>query len=203
MERQKHNWSDEEILYALQEPRTASEGIRYLYRAYFDSLSAYVTTNSGTFDDAQDLFQEVLIAFVHLVQEGKFRGESSLKTFLYSMNRNLWLNELKKRRRAEKREKAWEADTVLEHDAAIDQVIDKRESLDKLMKMVESLGADCKKILLLFYFENKAMKEILAETAFENEQVVRNKKYKCLKKLEERISADAQVHHQLKTFFHG
>ena len=46
------------------------------------------------------------------------------------------------------------------------------------------------------------MKEILSSTGYENEQVVRNKKYKCLKKMEELIKADANLYHQLKTLLH-
>jgi RNA polymerase sigma factor (sigma-70 family) len=203
MEANNQYWSDAELIEALQDPKKSSEGIRFMYKAHFDSLTNYVLNNSGSWDDAQDIFQEVMVAFVHLVKEGKFRGESSIKTFLFSMNRNLWFNELKRKGRADKREKLYEEQKFLVGDERIERVIDKREATNQLMNVVESLGEGCKKILLLFYFENKSMKEILDETEYENEQVVRNKKYKCLKKLEEMISAQKKLYDGLKSFFHG
>lgn len=196
------SWTDNEVLDALKDPRRCNDGIRALYRQYQELLTNYVVNNSGSEDDAQDIFQEVVVSFVHLVKNDKFRKESSIKTFLYAMNRNLWLNELKRRGRAAHREKKFE-EVKLFNNEQVDHVMEHREATKQLMAVVESLGADCKKILLLFYFENRSMRNILAETSYENEQVVRNKKYKCLKKLEEMIQARTTLFHQLKTFFHG
>jgi hypothetical protein len=39
----------------------------------------------------------------------------------------------------------------------------------------------------LFYYENLSMKEMVDHLPYENEQVVRNKKYKCLHQLTEMI----------------
>ena len=36
---------------------------------------------------------------------------------------------------------------------------------------------------MLFYYENLSMKEIVDHLPYENEQVIRNKKYKCLQQL--------------------
>jgi hypothetical protein len=47
------------------------------------------------------------------------------------------------------------------------------------------------------------MKEIQAQLPYENEQVVRNKKSKCLKKLEQLVKNNKQLHQQLKQFLHG
>ena len=67
------------------------------------------------------------------------------------------------------------------------------------MKIVEGLGDNCKKILLAFYFDNLAMKEILQNLQYENEQVVRNKKYKCLKQLEQLMTQQPQLAANLKS----
>jgi predicted DNA-binding protein YlxM (UPF0122 family) len=59
--------------------------------------------------------------------------------------------------------------------------MEKREARKQLVAVFEKLGTSCKKILTLFYYENLSIKEILEQTTYENEQVVRNKKHKCLK----------------------
>jgi RNA polymerase sigma factor (sigma-70 family) len=60
--------------------------------------------------DAEDVFQETVIAFIDIVQKGKFRMESSIKTFLVSVARNIWRNEVKRSKdRTDFREKQFES----------------------------------------------------------------------------------------------
>lgn len=197
----RSEFSDAELLRNLKNNETIDDSIRFLYRQHFDFLSTYVLNNNGDFHDAEDVFQEVIVCFMNLVRADKFRGESSVKTFLYSINRNLWLNELKKRGRAQVREMKYEQEK--KEEATVDLAIENRESSASLMKALDVLGEVCKKILLLFYFENRSMKEILMALHYENEQVVRNKKHKCLKKLEEVIKNDKTLYEHLKQFING
>jgi RNA polymerase sigma factor (sigma-70 family) len=148
------------------------------------------------------VFQEVVINFIDLVQKNKFRGESSVKTFLFSLNRHIWLNELKKRGRALKREEKYQSGQEAEEKDVAGLITD-REERKQIMLLVDQLGETCKKILLSFYFDNLSMKEILDTMHYENEQVVRNKKYKCLKQLEQLIAAHPSVQQNLKTLLNG
>lgn len=192
--------TDAEIIDNLASGKRLDDTLKYLYRAYFEYTGRFVVHNNGNWEDAEDIFQEVIIAFIHLVKKAGFRGESSIKTFLYSLNRNMWLNELKRRGRAVVRETKYE--TGKSDDKSIAGIVESREASAVLMKIVDELGENCKKILLLFYYENRSMKEILSELHYENEQVVRNKKHKCMKKLEQMISGDTNLYNQLKSFFH-
>jgi RNA polymerase sigma factor (sigma-70 family) len=148
------------------------------------------------------VFQEVVVTFIDLVQKNKFRGESTIKTFLYSLNRHTWLNELKKRGRALAREEKYErGQEHIEHDTS--HLIAEREGKAEVIRLVEQLGETCKKILLLFYYENLSIGEILGTLEYENEQVVRNKKYKCLKQLEQMIAEKPMLKQTLKNLLHG
>jgi RNA polymerase sigma factor (sigma-70 family) len=195
--------TDAEIISSLLNDRDSDAAIRFLYRSHYETLGRYVVNNSGSWDDAQDIFQEVIIAFVNLVKAGKFRGESSIKTFLYSLNKNIWLNELKKRGRSQIREMKYEERASDRTEHGVNLALEARETNSELMKVMDELGENCKKILLLYYYENQSMKEILTSLNYENEQVVRNKKYKCLKRLEELITENKSLYHQLKNLLHG
>jgi len=46
------------------------------------------------------------------------------------------------------------------------------------------------------------MKQILEQLKYENEQVVRNKKHKCMKKLGELIQSDPLLANNLKAILH-
>jgi len=180
-------FSDAELLQVLRTGRQTEDAIRQLYRTQFNITRAYIYQNNGTEADAEDIFQEVLVSFIEMVKKDKFRGHCSVSTFIQVLTRHTWLNELKKRGRARIREEKFEnAKEITGMD--ISHYINQREMKSQLMQMVDSLGETCKKILLAFYFDNLSMKEILQSTSFENEQVVRNKKYKCLKSLEQKIA---------------
>ena len=196
------NFPDSELVANLRTGKKMDETIKAIYRNHFDSLSWYVMNNSGTRQDAEDVFQEVVVAFIDLLQKDKFRGESTVKTFLYSLNRHTWLNELKKRGRTLAREEKYErAQDQAEPDTG--QLIADREGKAAVIRLVGELGETCRKILLLYYYENLSMKEILEATEYENEQVVRNKKYKCLKQLEQMINEKPILKQTLKNLLHG
>src|SRR5687767_12336762 len=194
--------SDPEILEALADPRRVNEAIRAIYSRHYGTLSSFVRNNRGSDDDAQDIFQEVVISFVRLVEQSRFRGESAIGTFLYALNRNIWLNELKRRGRAVKREERFEVAKAKDFES-IDRAIEHRETHRLLLEAVTELGDTCKSILLMFYYENQSMKEIASATHYENEQVVRNKKYKCLKKLEAILTKDAGLAEKFKSLLYG
>jgi DNA-directed RNA polymerase specialized sigma subunit len=87
---------------------------------------------------------------------------------------------------------------MVTEDKNIDLYISEREARKEIMAVITKLGEQCKQILLLFYYENLSMKEILNHTKFESEQVVRNKKYKCLKQLELLLKEDPSLFEKLK-----
>jgi RNA polymerase sigma factor (sigma-70 family) len=189
--------SDQALLSALGNNSEMDKAIRFLYRHYYETLSIYIRQNSGNEQDAEDVFQEVVVTFIDLVGEGKFRGESSIKTFLYSLNRHIWLNEMKKRNRMQVRNLKFEqAKDALDTDVSVH--IAGREARQQIMSIIELLGDACKKVLLAFYYQELSVKEMLAFLPYENEQVVRNKKYKCLKKLEELLHEDPALAGNLK-----
>ena len=193
---------DQELLENLKSGTSMDMTIKAIYREYFNSLSWFVLNNNGSQEDAEDIFQEVVVNFIDLVQKNKFRGESSIKTFLFSLNRFTWLNELKRRGRALQREARYEKSRdIVEMD--ISQHIAGREAKSTVNALMEKLGEACRKILLMFYYEELSFREMLDKLEYENEQVLRNKKYKCLKQLEQMISTDPILKNNLKNLLHG
>lgn len=196
------NFPDSEMLDNLRSGQRMEETIKAIYRNHFGGLCWYIMNNNGSRQDAEDVFQEVMVNFIELVQKDKFRGEASVKTFLFSLNRYTWLNELKRRGRALVREEKYErGQDRVELDTS--HFIADREGKAEVLRVVGELGETCRKILLLFYYENLSMKEILEATDYETEQVVRNKKYKCLKQLEQMVNANPALKQTLKNLLHG
>jgi len=196
------SFSDAELLANLQSGKNVNESIQVIYKEHFQQLSWFVMNNSGSRQDAEDIFQEVVVDFIDAVQRNKFRGESSVRTFLYSLNKYAWLNDLKRKGRAMQRETKYDREQESQ-ETDVSHFMSAREARSQVMTIVEQLGDACKKILVLFYYENLSMKEILEKTDYETEQVVRNKKYKCLKQLEAMLNEQPLLKENFKNALNG
>ena len=191
-------YSDAELVNALKNSKEMDGAIRVIYKDYYGLLESYVIKNNGNKEDAADIIQETIVAFIEIAEQDKFRGEASVKSFLYAITRNLWLAELRKRNSTENRNRIFEKakDTTEE---AIVQHLMKREHFGTILQFFNKLGAKCKKLLMLVYYEDLSMSDIMQQMPdYQNEQVLRNKKYKCMKQLEEMIQSDDHLRTQFK-----
>jgi RNA polymerase sigma factor (sigma-70 family) len=189
---------DSDLVKSLLKIENLDETLKFLYKNYYSLLEKFVLKNSGTKEDAQDVIQDTMIAFVEIVRQNKFREEAGINTLLYSIARNIWFAKIRKNK-----SQIGNIDTFTEkfekHEPAISLQLEKQESLKYIMNLFETLGAACQQILTMYYFEELPMKEILLKTNYENEQVVRNKKVKCMKALTNKIELNPKMNEYLKT----
>ena len=175
------NWTDEEIIFCLQgEFVKREQALKELYSRLFPIIKSYIQKNNGTDEDAADIFQDAIVVFYEKVRSHQFQLTSSIRTYIYSVCRHLWLNKL----RAQKKVISLvdEGNTVNIASENLD-ILGTKEKNQYLIKILETLGEDCKKVLVLYYFEKLRMKEIAEVMNFANDQVAKNKKSSCLKKL--------------------
>jgi len=163
-------FSDKELIETLKNEHISDHIIKHLYKSYYHGLSNYIKVNQGSQQDAEDIFQEVVVSFIEMVKSDKFRGDSSIKTFLYSLCRYTWLNELKKRDRVLLREEKYVAGNDQE-DKDVSHLLVEREAKSLVMAMIDKLGDICRRILVAYYYDNLTMKEILPMVEFQNESV--------------------------------
>ncbi|MBK9174996.1 MAG: sigma-70 family RNA polymerase sigma factor [Flavobacteriales bacterium] len=148
-------------------------------------MAGYVQRNSGDRDAARDVFQDGVVVLYRHIKQGRFHGESSIGTYLYSICRFLWLKQL----RVHGRLAAQEPDA----EAAFDQPVDRGIGVDTregLLALFGRLGDACRQMLVLSFYEGLDMRAIAERTGFKDEQNARNKKHKCLKALRELVASD-------------
>jgi RNA polymerase sigma factor (sigma-70 family) len=192
----RSEFSDSALIEAICTSDLLETAIKQLYEDHGSIARSFIMGKGGTEQDADDIFQETVVSFIDAVRKGKFRQESGIRTFLISISKNLWYNEIRRRQRAGNREKLYVADFETS-DVVIDDVIGNRELKLQLSQMLNELGKSCKKILELYYYENLSMKEIVSQMHYENEQVVRNKKYKCLQQLTDKMKQNPEAAKQV------
>ena len=192
-------YDDVTLLAMIGKKDSLNEGIHAIYRQYAEPVQAFIMSKGGSLHDAEDVFQETVTAFIDIVQKGKYRGEAVIKTFLIAVSKNVWYNAIKKRSRSAERDKIFD-NTVDKEEQDISHFIAEREVKQELGALLDQLGENCKKILIMFYYENLSMKEMLSRLSYENEQVIRNKKYKCLQQLAEIIKSKPAMVAQMNEF---
>lgn len=153
-----------------------------LYESNRRMISSFVARNNGTHDDYEDLLQEALVILWERVRAGRFEYSSKLSTFLFGTVRNIWLRRLARAKR--------EVPTDLQADehpdtgaSTLDTLIENEESL-AVRNALEKIGELCRKLLLLFYWEERPMDEIAKELGLANAETAKSKKYQCKKSLE-------------------
>lgn len=178
----KFYYPDKAVISDLQstDEKNNNRAFRYLYKKYYPIALAFVRGNRGDEEETQDVFQESLIAFYESIKNNKFRGDSAIKTYLYSIIRNTWFSRLKKNKLFVNIDDAESEISKLEYESAIDY--DQVRSF-LIKKLFERLGKACQDILQYYYFHKLSMKEIMKKMNFSSEQSAKTQKYKCMQKL--------------------
>ncbi len=182
MKDSKIEFSDEEILKGLEaeNPREVDKVLKDLYVRNFPIIQNFINKNSGNDEDAADVFQNAVLAFYKKVRLGNFQLNCAIQTYLYSICRNLWLDQL----RAQKKQQTLVSELkAVAVEVETSEPIEPDSRIGLVAKLMGQLGEDCKKILGLFYFDRMRMKEIAKEMGYANEKVAKNLKGRCMKKL--------------------
>ncbi|MCP4457453.1 MAG: sigma-70 family RNA polymerase sigma factor [Cytophagales bacterium] len=146
----------------------------YLYQKYYRMMVKMVVENSGTEEEAKDIYQEAVLAFWQKAASRKLVLTSKISTYIYSICKNLWRKELEKKKRHSHEEV----------DGAEYPTHDQEERSRIVRECVGELGDVCKKILTYYYFDGLSMTDISKKLKFANTDTTKTKKYKCKKKLD-------------------
>jgi RNA polymerase sigma factor (sigma-70 family) len=148
-----------------------------LYRQ-FPAVLKMIRSNNGTKDDALDVFQEALIVLYHKLKEENFVLTSALGTYVFSVSRFIWLNEIRKRK---KQEGEMPEDDIPDKDE-IEELLAKEGKYRKAEELIMQLGEKCRELLVLFYHKKLSMKVIADRLGFSSDKIAKNQKYKCLER---------------------
>ena len=188
-------YTDQEILAAIHSGDD-DRVLGQLYSVYLPKIKGMILKNSGTEDEALDVFQDAVMAFYKQVKTGKFKEQYQIGAFIYSVSRNLWINYIKKKNRnisiSEK-----EYLIPLEDDVLNDMITKEREK--KVMEVFSQIGERCQELLTYSIFRKYSMKEICQRMGFSTENAAKTRNYKCKQKLI-RLVNDNQA---LKKFLQG
>jgi len=182
---------DEELLSGIRDGSDVI--IKFIYRKNLPVITSYITSNSGTPSDAEDIFQEALIIIYEKLRDEQLELKSSLATYIYSICKNLWLKVL---RRKSSGFLPLEGDFFVSDENLI-EAIEQSEKYSLYRKYFQKLDVSCRQVISLFIAGSKT-EEVMSITGFSNSHV-RKKRFDCKKKLIELIEKDPAFQEHLYT----
>lgn len=176
--------SDEKIIELLKVNKTD----RAFSKLYIDfpKVKKMILSKGGTKDDAQDIFQEALIILYNKVNQGDFKLTSKIGTYLYSVSRFLWKDQLIKNNKTV--DSDFSNDQLIEtNKEELEEIIKKEEKLKVIEQVLKEISQKCQDIFELFYFKKLSMKDIAIKMKYTSERVARTQKYKCVEQAKKKI----------------
>ena len=161
--------------------RSDRKAIEIIYRENYNMVQSLIINNSGSPDDAKDIFQETMIVLYEKVRSGTFELNCLIKTYVYSVSRRLWLKRLQQMNRF--------LPTIenIQDTVSVEEDVEENERINNefqaMEKAISSLGEPCKSLLEAYYLEKKSMQEIALFFGYTNAENAKNQKYKCLVRL--------------------
>jgi RNA polymerase sigma factor (sigma-70 family) len=179
--------SEEEVIRALK--NNDHRFISKLYEIHLPVISRYVSYNNGEVEDAKDLIQQALLIVYQKVRANEFELSCSFKTYLYSICKNLWLKELRKKKAEQK--SPLNPDEIEEVDCIVDFEKEYDFSIQYFLYRwhYHNLSEICRNLIKMT-LAKISYDEIAQKLNFANGAIARKKKYRCKELLIKRIKND-------------
>jgi RNA polymerase sigma factor (sigma-70 family) len=159
-----------------------SEVLSALYKKYYTIVLKLVVSNSGSSDEAADIYQETVIVLYENVQKPAFELNCQLQTYIYSVAKRLWLKQLKKNGQTFlMREDG--AETLADVSEDVEVHLKKENEFEKIEESLSALGEPCGTLIKDFYVNRLSMDDIAEKFGYTNADNAKNQKYKCLQRL--------------------
>jgi len=155
------------------------KALEFIYKKYYRMMTKLVVNNSGTEEEARDVYQDALVVFWQKARSGNLVMTAKMSTYIYSICQNLWRKELDRKKRLSNEEK--DSSVSMDHDGP--------ERNKIIAQCLNQLGETCRKVLMYYYFDDMSMQEIAEKLGFANTDTAKTKKYKCKQKLDELVKA--------------
>jgi RNA polymerase sigma factor (sigma-70 family) len=161
--------------------REDKDAIERIYRDNYNMVQSLILNNSGTADDAADIFQEAMIILFEKSKSPDFELNCQIKTYIYSVCRRLWLKKLQQLQRFTKQTDDIEQVVPVEEELELHE---KRQNDFTIMEnAMVKIGEPCKSLLEAYYIQKKQMQQIATEFGYTNADNAKTQKYKCLVRL--------------------
>jgi RNA polymerase sigma factor (sigma-70 family) len=168
--------------------------IRSIYQQYAGQIQRWVEDNNGSAADAQDLFQDGLIAIYDRYCSKDIELSSSFGALLFGVCKRKWFDRLKEKnretivRKIEEERYTDDNDPSMESEAAFLE-LQKQETLTQTFAL---LSAQCQQLLTLLG-KGVAGDQIAEQLGIANANAVYQSKHRCMSRWKELFTQNLKV----------
>lgn len=159
--------------------------IENIYSRYYPLVKKYVLQNSGSQDDAKDLFQDTLLVIYKNASRTDFTLTSRFGTYLLGISKNIWLKQLRSRKKSIKVELGEHAHVG----EGLEESILWLRKYRIFQKHFFTISQKCQELLSM-YLEGSDMASIAKKFEFSSVSYARKRKFQCKEQLIKRIEED-------------
>ncbi len=182
-------YSDEELIAGIQQGGiTRDKHLTYIFDQYAGFVVKLQQEKRLTLSEAKDAYVDAVVALGEKVANGKFQGNSKLSTYLYRIFSNKCIDVIRKKT-ARQVDMTYELPDLKDPEKNLLDALAIRDQAGLLKEMVQELGAKCQQILMDWAYHGYKMDEIAQRAGLKDADSAYSQKYKCLKKLRERIKS--------------
>ncbi len=160
--------------------------IQRIYDNMFPQVASFVKNNKGTLVDAEDIFQKSLMQIIARYRIRPFSISHTFEGYFFTVCKNLWRRELKRRKKEVTNQQVLELENKNQN---LTMCTLEQEKWEIFNENLQALSENCKTILS-YFFNKKPYSEIMELMGYTSDNVVRQRIFKCKKKLTELIKED-------------
>lgn len=151
-----------------------------LYQNHFNSIQYFVTHNSGSTMDAEDIFQDTMLVLVQKLRQDDFQLTASVKTYIMAIAKHLWL---KKLRNSSREIEFTDLNDEKFYDEITLSIEQEKTYLDKLQFYMTQITDHCSRLMHDMFFKNKPIEQIQKEHGYSTKHNAQNQKHKCVEQI--------------------
>lgn len=160
--------------------------LQQIYKHSLPEVIRYIKRNSGTLDDAKDVFQEGILAIFKKVKEDRLALTTPFHAFLFMVCKRIWLKKLKRKGHKEVPfEEKWE----FSFEENFEEAMLKSQKWALFNQKFAELTMECQQVLKMLFNKNSSRE--IAEKMGYTEDYAKRKKYKCKLSLADSIKKDS------------
>jgi RNA polymerase sigma factor (sigma-70 family) len=172
-----------------------------LYK-HFPMIRKLIRSKGGNSKDAEDIFQDALIILIRKAKDKDFKLTAQLSTYLFSVCRFLWKDQLNRLSNIHIPYDAGTGDPGISlagltgdtgsgltesEEAGLYTEVEKENRARLAQKVLQELKDRCREILLFFYQDRLSLKDIATRMGYNSGNTAKNQKYKCLEAARNRL----------------
>ena len=179
--------TDEQLIVQLK--KRDHNALKNVYLDYKTEFLKFMSHYNANVDVLEDIFQDALIVIYENAQVGKLDAlKSTLKTYLFGIGKFMLFKYFRDGKREVPTEEIYIFD---QYEQAVIEDVYEDEGLNDYQKKLavnfKKLSDKCREILELFYLQGMKLDEITQTQGYDNKDVAKSQKSRCLKSLKQLI----------------